>query len=476
MSEKASWTGRLAWSLAYGLGTQLPVLVSFVWVARYVSPEGFGTMAVAWLVAGVGQIVLLETVGEALVRRGEVDAVTRDTTFWLCLGFGVLLALLTAAAAGPSARFFNDEVLEAVLPVLALRLVFDALAIVPDALLRRRYAVRAITIRGAAANGLAAVAAIGMAATGYGVWALVIQQVVLGAVGATVAWSAAPFRPGLPRIWPARDIWSYAAGASLFRSVDFCSANLDRFLIGRYRSAADLGYYAVGLRVQLLMLELIVGNALRLVALPLFARLGGNPPALRLAFLRTVSVVAMVAFPCIAGAAVLAGTLIPLAFGNTWRVAVPVVQLMLTEALVLSLAMLNSALLRALGKPQQWLLVQSVGFTVGTLLVWAVVHQSIMLVAAAVLAKTMMVFPLHLHLVKRECGFTLTEYLHVLRAPLVCTSALVLVVGLLDPWLAQRLDPLLRLGAGITAGAMTYVALLALLFRRDVERTLGRTP
>jgi PST family polysaccharide transporter len=362
------------------------------------------------------------------------------------------------------------------LPVLALRLVFDALAIVPDALLRRRYAVRAITIRGAAANGLAAVAAIGMAATGYGVWALVIQQVVLGAVGATVAWSAAPFRPGLPRIWPARDIWSYAAGASLFRSVDFCSANLDRFLIGRYRSAADLGYYAVGLRVQLLMLELIVGNALRLVALPLFARLGGNPPALRLAFLRTVSVVAMVAFPCIAGAAVLAGTLIPLAFGNTWRVAVPVVQLMLTEALVLSLAMLNSALLRALGKPQQWLLVQSVGFTVGTLLVWAVVHQSIMLVAAAVLAKTMMVFPLHLHLAKRECGFTLTEYLHVLRAPLVCTSALVLVVGLLDPWLAQRLDPLLRLGAGITAGAMTYVALLALLFRRDVERTLGRTP
>jgi PST family polysaccharide transporter len=276
-------------------------------------------------------------------------------------------------------------------------------------------------------------------------------------------------------MWLPRDIWSYSVGASLFRSVDFCSANLDRFLIGRYRSAADLGYYAVGLRVQLLMLELIVGNALRLVALPLFARLAENPPALRLAFLRSVSVVAMVAFPCIAGVAVLAGSLIPFAFGETWRVAVPVVQLMLIEGLVLSLAMLNSALLRALGKPQQWLLVQSLAFAVGTLLVWAVVHQNIVLVAAAVLFKTVIVFPLHLHLAKRECGFTLTEYLKVLLAPLVCTGAMVLVVGLLDPWLAHRLDLMLRLGASIASGAVTYVVLLLTLFRPAVEQTLRKT-
>jgi O-antigen/teichoic acid export membrane protein len=470
------WLGRLTWSLVYGLGTQLPVLVAFVWVARHVPPAGFGTMAVAWLVAGVGQVLLLETVGDALVRRAEFGRRDRDTTFWLCLGLGVLLALLTAAAASPAARFFDDVMLAVVLPVLAVRLIFDALAIVPDALLRRSYAVRAVAIRGAAANLAAAVAAVMLAQAGAGVWALVAQQVVLGAVGAAVAWSAAPFLPGLPRARPARDIWAYFAGASLFRSVDYASANLDRFLIGRFRGPTDLGLYAVALRVQFLMQELVVGNALRLVALPLFAQVSGDAVALRTAFLRSLAIVCFVALPSMAGAAVLAGTLIPFAFGETWRPAVPVVQILLLEAMVSSLALLNSALLRALGQPNKWLAVQAIGFVLGSMLVLAAVQDSILLVAVAVLVKALLVFPLHLHLVRRACGFTLRDYLRELRGPAACTVAMVATVMLLEAWLAPRLGTAGWLGAGVMAGALSYAGLMLLFFRSDIRRMLKQSP
>lgn len=466
------WFGRLAWSLLYGLGTQVPVLVSFVVVARHVAPEGFGTMALAWLVAGVGQVLLLETVGDGLVRRAEVGRADRDTTFWMCLGLGIALAALTAAAARPASRAFEDETLASVLPVLAVRLVFDALSIVPDALLRRAYAVRSIAVRGAVANGVAAAAAIALAAAGCGVWSLAAQQVVFGAVGAAVSWSAAGFRPAWPRARPAGDVWSYAANAGLFRSVDYGSANLDRFLVGKVRGPTDLGHYAVALRLQSLALEVVVGNALRLVALPMFAGASGDKAALRRAFLKSLSVLAAVAFPCFAGAAALAGPLVAVVFGEAWRPAVPVVQILLVEAPIAALAMLNSALLRALGKPDQWLLVQVAAAFGGALLVLAAVERSLVLVAAAVLAKSLLVFPLHLRLARRACGFTLAEYFRRLLAPSACAGAMAAAVAFLEAWSAPRLSPAALLGAGVAAGALAYAAPMLLVFRRGVARAL----
>jgi len=376
MTQNRQWLGRLKWSLAYGLGAQLPVLGAFVFLARYIAPENFGTMASAWLIAGFGQIFLLETVGDALVRRADLDRGDRDTTFWACLGLGAVLAALTAFTAPTAARLFADPVLLEVLPVLAIRLLFDALAIVPDALLRRQYAVRALTIRSSAANVLAAIAAVALASAGWGIWALVAQQVVLGAVNATVAWSTAPFCPGFPRKRLLREVTSYFVSASLFRTVDFSSANLDRFLVGKFRSMTDLGYYSVSQRIQLLTVDLVAGNVLRLVALPYFAAASRDPVELKAAFLKSLRILSIITFPTVAGFAVLAGSIVPFVFGEAWIPAIPVVQILLVEALMLMLAMLHSSLIRAIGKPQDWLLVQVVAFLLGATLMWAAVQQT----------------------------------------------------------------------------------------------------
>lgn len=475
MTQARQWSGRLKWSLVYGLGAQLPVLVGFVVLARYIAPDSFGTMATAWLIAGVGQIFLLETVGDALVRRAEVEPADRDTTFWASLALSVVLAALTAASAPAAARLFDDPVLLSVLPVLSVRLLFDGLTIVPDALLRRGYAVRALAVRSASANVLAAVAAVALAVAGWGIWALVAQQVVLGAVNAAVAWSAAPFRPGLPRRRPLGDVLSYFANASLYRSVDFSSANLDRFLVGKFRGMTDLGYYSVAQRIQLLTVELVVGNVLRLVALPYFATASRQRAELKDAFLKSLRILSVVAFPCAAGFAVLADSLVPFVFGSAWIPAVPVVQILLVEALVLMLAMLHSALLRASGQPQRWLFVQVAAFPLGALLMWAAVHHAIVLVALAALVKGVLVFPLHWHLVRQACGFTVKEYAACLGAPAVATAAMAAAVGAAHPWLETTgIGTAAALGSSVMVGVVVYAGLLLTVFRGSVDAILGR--
>ncbi len=468
------WADRAKWSALFGLGTQLPVLVSFVLVARHVTPEDFGTMAIAWIIAGLGQIFLLETLGDAIVRRSALGQAERDATFWTGLALGLGFAALTAATAGLAAAFFEDPALGAVLPVLALRLVFDGLAIVPDALLRRAYTLRKLALRTTLANVLAAVAAVLLARQGYGVWALVAQQVVLGAVTAAVAWGTAPFRPHLVPPLPPRDVLSYFRSASLFRSVDFSSANLDRFLLGRFRGPAELGLYSVAGRVQALTLELIVGNGLRLLALPLLARAGEDRAALRKAYLSALRFLALAAFPCLAGMALVAGLLVPALFGETWRPAVPLVQILMAEALVGTLAMLNGTLLRAIGKPQRWLLVQSVAFALGTVLV--AVRHGVAMVALAILAKAVLLFPLHVTLARRACGFALRDYAGALLPAASGTLAMAAVVLGIQAWLEPRIGPAALFGAMVAAGGATYGLAVASWFRPELRQLLGRLP
>lgn len=472
----ATWRGRLGWSLLYGVGVQLPVLVAFIWVARFIAPSDFGTMALAWLIVGVGQVVMLETVGEALVRREDVSAADCDTAFWLCLALGLGFAALTALLAAPAARYFADPLLAQVLPILSLRLIFDGAGVVPDALLRRALEVRTVALRGAAANGLAAAVAIALASMGHGVWALVIQQVLMGAVMAAIAWRVVHYRPGAPRAWPARDVSSHALNASLFRGVGYASVSLDRALVGRLAGNTQLGVYAMALRVQQLMLDLIVSNALRLVALPALAQLGRDAAALRHTYLRAVGIVALAAFPCLAGVGVLAGALVPAVFGQTWQAAASVVPLLMVEGALVSLAMLNSTLLRALGHSREWLWVQSAEFVLGTVLVLAAVRHGIVAVAAAVILKALLVFPLHLRFVMRHCGLGLPQFLLALRAPVAGAVAMITVIAPLQPLLAVAFSPWVLIAISAATGAAVYGIVLALAFGRDVRKIIGVSP
>jgi hypothetical protein len=119
-------------------------------------------------------------------------------------------------------------------------------------------------------------------------------------------------------------------------------------------------------------------------------------------------------------------------------------------------------------------LVQTAAFILGTLFVWAAVHQSILLVAVAVLAKALLVFPLHLGLVRRACGITLVQYARALRSPLLCTFAMVATVGLGQGWLPADFGPLPRLTFGVTTGVVSYILPMMLLFRRDIAPLFAR--
>ena len=81
--------------------------------------------------------------------------------------------------------------------------VLPAFNVIQDAILRRRMHMRGIAIRVMLANLGAGATAVGGALAGFGVWALVAQQLVWPTLYAVMLWPIAGWRPR-PGRWSTR--------------------------------------------------------------------------------------------------------------------------------------------------------------------------------------------------------------------------------------------------------------------------------
>ena len=158
-----------------------------------------------------------------------------------------------------------------------------------------------------------------------------------------------PYRPRVTlRAWrrlASFSIWSWALSMTAL-----LQGRADTIVIGGYLNPTAVGLYSVGGEVGGLASSELLDPILRV----LFAgfssvrRSGDNVAA---AYLRAISVVALVMLPTSAGIALIARPLMHLAFGPRWDAAVPLVQMFACIGVFRVGAYISSTLLMAEGVP-----------------------------------------------------------------------------------------------------------------------------
>lgn len=173
-------------------------IFSFVTIAiltRLLSPEDFGTLAAASTVLPF--FYLLADLGFAayIVQVEKTTERMLSTAFWFSLAAGIVLCGLLWAIAPIMGSVFGNATVVPVLQVLSLWVVVTAIGSVPTAIVRREMRFAAIAAQGATAAVIAQIAALVLAFTGFGVWALVAQTLTAAVVSAVLIWFTARWRP-----------------------------------------------------------------------------------------------------------------------------------------------------------------------------------------------------------------------------------------------------------------------------------------
>ncbi len=455
----------VVWSAFESWGSKISSIAVFVVLARLLTPEEFGLIALAQVLLSAVQIIVEAGFGEALVQRRDLRDEHIAAAFCMAAGLGVALAVLVFAGAGVIAGIFGEPRLVPVVRALTALFIFQGLASTPYALLQRELEFRSIALRSVLGSLLGGGAAIVAAFLGAGVWALVFQALVSGAVGAVVLWRGARFRPSFRfGVIEVRELLGFSLVSFGSKIVNFFHRRGDDLLIGGRLGSVQLGFYSVAYRLMRLVDDM-VSKVLLNVAFPMFALVQDDRPKAQAAYVRACTLAAAALFPVFTFMSVMAEELIVVGFGDKWQASVTPMRFLSIVGMVNGVQLFSSAVLKATGRIRTVFVVGVISTAANVAGFLVTSPRGITAVAAGYLVTTLALTPLPPWLACRQLGIPVRRWLGAVAGPLAACGVLILAGLGVRQVLADRAD-LVVLMVASAAAAVAYLTSLAVLAPR----------
>jgi len=319
-------------------------------LARNISPEAFGTMAVATIIMVFLDIFIDMGIGPAIIQFKDLTKVQINSLFFVGSCIGVFLASTLYLSSTLIANYYNDNTLIDVCRLLCICMVFNALNIVPNALMMKNKRFKTVAIRTLSFQVISGCVAIGGALNGWGIYALIISPIITSIGVFFVNFYNYPQSFFIRIDWSAvRRVWSYSSFQFLFSFTNYFSRNLDKLIIGKYFSMAQLGYYEKSYRLMLMPLQNIT-FVISPVLHPILSSLQDNRLELGNKNRKLALILSTLSFPIGIALFFCSHEIINIIFGPNWQSAVPIFSIL---ALSLPLQMILStsgSLYQAAGK------------------------------------------------------------------------------------------------------------------------------
>lgn len=464
------------WSMGAEVFAKALQPISFIVLARLLTPEDFGVMAAAMMVIGFSQIIWDAGMGKALIQRQSDIRVAANAAFWVNLGLGALVALTLYLLADRIAELiFHDARVEGVLQVMILHVLLEALASVHVALLQKDMQFHRLFWARFAAIGLPWLAAIPLAWYGMGYWALVVGTLVGQLLKVIILWRISSWRPGFDlRRSVSGEMAVFGAWVGLSGLLGWFYIWADSLIVGMFLGSHELGLYRTGSQLVSMAYAVMFGPLLA-VLYSHFSQMNGDRERLGRALAKVVKVLTVVALPLGFLAFALQEPVESALFGPKWEGVGLIIGVMALTHGISWVVGANGEVYRAMGKPAYETVVMAFALVVYVAVYLATVNLGLEVFVWSRLALAVGAVFLHFYVAHRLLGLRVRPLLlHMGFTTLV--ASMFLILGPYSMWIFE--SPWLQLLAG-GIGGLLVVGSLVLLFEnrgvvRDIRHLLGR--
>jgi O-antigen/teichoic acid export membrane protein len=446
-------------------------------LARLLTPEEFGTVALLSLFLGIATVLADGGFSTALIQRQDATHVDESSVFWVTLAVGTLLSATIFLLAPVLATFYDSAVLEPLTRLMSLGVLLSALGAVPHALVMKRLGFRTLLVVGLVGTGSSGVVALLLAWQDHGVWALAGQYVTLAVVTTAMLWILSGWRPGLVfSADSARTLFGFGGYMLASGLLDASFNRLYTVLIGRWYGVRELGFYVRAETTQQVPATVLSSIASR-VALPVFSEAAADPARLRRGARLSLRGLMLINAPMMLGLAAVADPLVEAVFGSVWLPAVPLLQVLCLAGLLWPLHVINLTLLAAQGHARLVFRLEVVKQTIGLALVLIGALSGPLGIAWAMVAGGLVAVAVNAFYTKHFVRYGLVAQLADVGPTLAVSAVMAAVVAVAarswDPTPIVELLALSGLGAVVFVGLAFAVRLATL---HDMVALLRRQP
>lgn len=292
-------------------------------LARLLTPEQFGTVAVLTAFSGIFNILADAGISTAIAQSRDLDESEYERLLFLGLIIGVVLTVAFCLLSVGVAWFYEDAAYVPLGCFLSLAVLFNSLNMVPNGVLIKERKFNLIAARLIVCTLVVGAVAIILALLGFGAFAIVANTVLTALFvfvwnlrGTHLRLSIGDLRGVIAKVG---SFSAYNLGASL---IGWLAYNLDSLIVGKVFGSTELGYYNKACSLYAYPLN-ILATPITDTILPFLAPLRDNPDDLRRRFLGIFRKLSFISAFCTVGMHVCAAELILIMFGDQWAPAIP---------------------------------------------------------------------------------------------------------------------------------------------------------
>lgn len=416
------------WTACERFGALVIQFVVTLILARILSPSDYGLLGMLALFTAIGTLLIDSGFSQALIRKTGVIIHDYSTVFYTNIFLGMLVYVLLFCMTPYIADFYGIPELEDLSKVLFLIFPICALGIIQETILIKelKFKVTAfVAVSSAVVGGCVGVLC---ALNGYGVWALVYQQLTLYVVKVAMLWCVSRWRPRKEFDFNVlKELSGFSLNLLCIGFINNVFINIYILIIGKYFTVNDAGYYNQARLLEETPATLIVG-VVHKATYPILSQIQDDNERLKAGYKRIISMTMFVSLPLLLGMLVMADNLFIVLFSEKWLPSVPIFRILCVYGALYPFHVINTNILRVKGEGRLYLYLEIVKKTLTVLaIVLTIKYGIIPLVWGSVVVSFIAVF-FNMHFCGRLINYSILEQLWDISKNLVITLLMMVLV------------------------------------------------
>ena len=340
----------MLWSFMQKFGTMAIAFVANIVLARLLTPDDYGCIGMLLIFIAVANTFIDGGFGSALIQKKEPTQEDYSTIFYWNLFLSIVLYGILFFTAPFIADFYEISLLTPVLRGQGGVLILNALSIIQCNQLRKQLRFRSIASVNLTASLLSVVITIVLAWIGWGIWALVAQQLLFSLFNAILFWSFNKWVPSfLFSKKSFKELFGFGGFILLSSLINTFCDNIHGVLIGKFFSPAIMGLYTQARKLEEIA-STSISSVVNQVAYPVLSEFQNDNLSMIRVLQRFITSLAFLVFPLMMLLILIAKPLIILLYSDKWVASVPYFQILCIAGMAICLQMINYNAVAAIGR------------------------------------------------------------------------------------------------------------------------------
>ncbi|MCR4768936.1 MAG: lipopolysaccharide biosynthesis protein [Bacteroidaceae bacterium] len=345
----------VGWSAVDNVAGYAVTFVVGIILARLLSPADYGLLGLIGIFTTICGCFINAGFGSALIRKKDVTDDDYNTVFIFNLGMSILLYGVMFICAPLIAKFFERQELIALTRVSSLGLIIGALAMVQRTRLTKQIDFKTqtkITIISSIVRGIVGITT---AFIGWGVWALVAQELVGNITSTCLLWF---YNKWFPRIsfsmTSFHELFGYGSKMLVSNIIDTTWGQTYQMVIGKCYAPAVLGQYTRATMFSNILSSNVTGVVQR-VSFPVLSQIQDDRTRLKDGYRRIIRSTMLITFASMLMLAAVSKPMILVLIGEKWLQSATFLQIICFSGMLYPLHAINLNMLQVQGRSDLFL-------------------------------------------------------------------------------------------------------------------------